>query len=221
MSTRVFIIDAQQVFVSGLTLRLEAESDLSVVGTATSAALGIPAVERAHPDVVIIEAELHDAEGIDVVHELRRRHGDLSVVVVTAREDWPIALEAVRAGASALVTKSQDADELVNAVRGASAGEAYIPPGLLSDVLRELQHPTDQRSEWRQRVHRLTPREHDVLQLMMTGLDRATIARRLYVSPNTVRTHTKNILAKLKVHSTLEAVALAVRAGVRPGDVGE
>ena len=103
---------------------------------------------------------------------------------------------------------------MVRAVRGAANGETWIPPRLLTAVLAELQatHRTDGEDV---RLRRLTDRERQVLACMMGGLDRARIANEMILSINTVRTHTQNILTKLEVHSSLEAVGLALQLGFR------
>src|SRR5919197_1179839 len=124
-------------------------------------------------------------------------------------------VDAVRAGASAWVIKDASFDELAGAIRGALRGESWIPPRLLTGVLSQMQGTQKEADEFEQRLARLTDREHEVLRCMVAGLGRASIARQLFLSKNTIRTHMQNILAKLEVHSSLEAVALALRAGIR------
>jgi NarL family two-component system response regulator LiaR len=113
------------------------------------------------------------------------------------------------------VGKSAATDELIEAFHAVLAGEARLPKRLLAPVLRALQE-APRFNEWQERVNVLTPREQEILALLVAGRDRASIAEELVVSINTVRTHTKNILAKLDVHSSIEAVSIALRAGMRP-----
>lgn len=213
---RVLIVDDHRVFADALQSRLSVEPDLAVVGTAATVESAITAVDLRHPDVTIVDLELGGDDGIGLIERLRARDPGTHVVVVTAQDDWQAAVEAVRAGASAFVAKGAPMEELVEALRGVVVGHSHIPPPLLTVVLQALQETSESRGVWRERLQHLTPRELEVLELMVAGLDRSTIAERLYVSLNTVRTHTKNILAKLGVHSSLEAVSIALRAGMRP-----
>jgi DNA-binding NarL/FixJ family response regulator len=114
------------------------------------------------------------------------------------------------------VTKSCPAHELVGAIRGSVRGESFIPPGLLAGVPRELIRPPAGQSQEERALTTLTPREADVLGCMAAGLDRAATAEKLYLSVNTVRTHARKVLAKLGVHSGLEAASVAARAGWGP-----
>ena len=126
------------------------------------------------------------------------------------------AYEAVTLGASAFVTKSSGFEDMVRAIRGAVRGETWMPPRLLTAVFAELCGRRAEHSQ-EQRVSRLTERECEVLRCMMLGFDRARIASELIVSVNTVRTHTQNILSKLEVHSSVEAVSVALQAGFPGG----
>jgi DNA-binding NarL/FixJ family response regulator len=141
-------------------------------------------------------------------------------VVVTCHVEESTATEAVRAGATGFVAKDAPVDELLIAIRAALAGESWLPRQLLGGVLRLLQggipgNSPPSRPEIGP-VGRLTAREREVLALLVAGFDRSAIGARLFLSPNTVRTHVQNVLRKLEVHSSIEAVGLALRHGVRP-----
>lgn len=213
---KVLIVDDHPVLAEALATRLNAEPDLRVIGTAHSAPSAESAVDRLAPDVVVLDVELGDSDGLELAADLRERHPDLRVVVVTCHDDVPTATRAVRVGAYGLVTKDASVDHLTAAIRGAVRGESHLPPHLLTGVLRELQDQAAERNQYAKMLDRLTPRERDVLACMVRGLDRAGIARELFLSVDTVRTHTQNLFAKLQVHSGLEAVSLALRAGLGP-----
>lgn len=214
---RVLIVDDHQAFADALSWRLNAEPDLEVVAVANTGSVALEAVALRHPDVVVLDVELDQGEsGIEVIRALQDLERGIRVLVVTAHDDAPTAVKAMSAGASAFIPKDTASDELVGAVRGVMAGETRVPPRLLSDVLSALRTTHSEQNEWQQRLSRLTPREREVLDLMVAGMDRAAVAQRLFLSINTVRTHTKNILSKLDVHSSLEAVSVALRAGLRP-----
>lgn len=215
--TRVLIVDDHKVFAQALSWRLSAEPDLEVVGVAVSHQAALRAIDLRNPDVVVLDVELGDQEdGVALLRELQEIGSSANVLVVTAHDDWQTATRAVSAGARGFVPKDTPAEEIAAVLRGVAAGDTLVPPRLLTKVISQMRQANGTRSVWQERVERLTPREQEVLALMVSGLDRASIARRLFLSVNTVRTHNKNILAKLEVHSTLEAVSVALRAGIRP-----
>jgi len=216
-TTRVLIVDDHKVFTDALSRRLSAEPDLEVVAVATTGSAALQAIDLRHPDIVLLDVELEDrSDGIELLRELEEAQPDARVLVLTAHDDAPTAARALGAGARAFVPKDTPAAELVDAVRAVVAGETRVPPELLTHVISSLRASSGTQNVWQQKVDRLTQREREVLALMVAGLDRAAIADRLYLSINTVRTHSKNILSKLGVHSSLEAVSVALRAGMRP-----
>lgn len=216
------IVDNHQVFTDALSWRLSAEADLEVVAVAGDRLSALQAIDLRHPDVVVLDVQLDDGvNGLELISELHEIHPDARIVVVTAHDDPPTAVRAMGAGARAFVPKDTPSEEMVSLVRAVMAGETRVPPRLLTDVLSQLRRATVEPNVWQERVARLTPREREVLELMVEGMDRAAIAEVLYLSINTVRTHNKKILAKLEVHSSLEAVSVALRAGMRPHHAGD
>lgn len=220
--TRILIVDDHQVFADALSWRLSAEPDLEVVGVAASRAAALRAIDLRRPDVVVLDVELgDDRDGLALLRIMQEGGSGPNVLVVTAHDDPETASRAMSAGARGFVPKDTPAENIAAVVRGIVAGETLVPPRLLTDVISYLRDASGARNEWQERVTRLTPREREILALMVSGMDRVAIASRLFLSINTVRTHNKNILAKLKVHSSLEAVSVALRAGIRPESITE
>ena len=220
--TRVLIVDDHQVFADALSWRLSAEPDLEVVGVATSQEAALRAIDLRRPDVVVLDVELGDhRDGLALLRTMQEDDPGPSVLVVTAHDDAATASRAMSAGARGFVPKDTPAEDIAVVVRGVMAGETRVPPRLLTEVISYLRDTSGARNEWQERIARLTPREREILALMVSGLDRVAIANRLFLSINTVRTHNKNILAKLEVHSSLEAVSVALRAGIRPENATE
>ena len=216
-TTRVLIVDDHKMFTDALAWRLGSEPDLEVVAVATTERDALQAIDLRHPDVVVLDVELEArGDGIELLRSLEDAQPDTRVLVVTAHDDATTAARALSAGARAFVPKDTPPDDLVSVLRAVVAGETHVPPDLLTHVISELRRSNGAKNVWQEKVDRLTQREREVLELMVAGLDRAAIAERLYLSINTVRTHSKNILAKLGVHSSLEAVSVALRAGMRP-----
>jgi DNA-binding NarL/FixJ family response regulator len=221
-NTRVLIVDDHQVFADALSWRLSAEPDLEIVGVAASREAALRAIDLRRPDVVVLDVELgDDRDGLALLRLMQERDPAPNVLVVTAHDDPQTASRAMSAGARGFVPKDTPAENIAAVVRGIVAGETLVPPRLLTDVISYLRDASGARNEWQERITRLTPREREILALMVSGMDRVAIATRLYLSINTVRTHNKNILAKLQVHSSLEAVSVALRAGIRPESIAE
>ncbi|MFG2293724.1 LuxR C-terminal-related transcriptional regulator [Streptomyces sp. NPDC048603] len=159
-------------------------------------------------------------DGIALVAGVRSAHPAVRTVVLAERDEPRRAALALQAGASGWVAKDCSLSRLLAVIRGVLREETHLPPALLTGVLRELTAARKHRTDSERLVESLTPREHEVLRCMVAGLGRKDVAARLFLSPHTVRTHMQNVLGKLGVHSTLAAVALARRAGVRPADLG-
>ncbi len=211
---RILVVDQERTVAQAIARSLDAEPEFAVVGLASTTTEAVRNTLSLRPDVVVLDESVAEPSLGDVIERLRAGSPRVKLVVTSPQSHASIACECVRAGASGFVTKVANLDEMVRAVRGAASGETWIPPRLLTAVLADLQatHRTDGEDV---RLRRLTDRERQVLACMMDGFDRARIANEMILSINTVRTHTQNILTKLEVHSSLEAVGLALQLGFR------
>ncbi|MFD5623375.1 LuxR C-terminal-related transcriptional regulator [Streptomyces yangpuensis] len=239
---RVLVVDDHRIFAESLAAALAAEPDVDV-SAAGSGPAALRCLERAVAegrrfDVLLVDADLGAvtgavpaqrepgagppqpaSDGIALVAGVRVAHPGVRTVVLAERDDPRRAALALQAGASGWVAKDCSLSRLLAVVRGVLREETHLPPALLTGVLRELTAARKHRTDSERLVESLTPREHEVLRCMVAGLGRKDVAARLFLSPHTVRTHMQNVLGKLGVHSTLAAVALARRAGVRPADL--
>lgn len=212
----VLVVDRERAVAQAIARRLSGEGGVEVVGSAHTAVGAIRAAERDWPDVILFDEGVVEGDVTDVIERLLQpRRGIAARLVVTSdSEDAARAYECVRAGASAFVGKAHGIDELVTTLFGVVAGETRIAPGVLSEVLERFRRaPVAPAAEARP-FPRLTAREREVLECLTAGLDRHHIARRLGVSVHTVRTHAQSLFAKLEVHSSVEAVSVATRAGM-------
>lgn len=214
---RVCLADDHRVFVQALAARLRAEPYLELCGAACDRDGVLRLVAAARPDVLVLDLMLGEDDGVDLLPVLLEERPDLRVLMLSVCEDVGVVAAAVRAGARGWVTKTVDAADLVSAIRAVGSGGAWFPPLLLRQVLDRLVQPTD-RSREVLMEHTLTPREREVLQYLVDGMARKEIASALFLSENTVRAHIQNLLSKLDAHSRAEAVALALRLGMRPSD---
>ncbi|HUK70132.1 MAG TPA: response regulator transcription factor [Streptosporangiaceae bacterium] len=214
---RLLLVDDHLMFTEVLASRLSAASDLCVAGRcATLDPNLIDIVRGLRPDVITIEVEpLGSAVG-EVVQRLRAAGPTAHVVVLSAGHDVARAVGAARAGAAGWVAKEQGAAELEAVVRGAPRGDSWFPPEMLGEILRELRADVDRARDNSDSLTMLSPRELDVLLSMVAGKGSRQIAEQLLISNHTVRTHTRNIFAKLDVRSRLEAINVALAAGLEP-----
>jgi DNA-binding NarL/FixJ family response regulator len=215
MTIRIVIIDPQSSFTEGMSGLLSQNDDMEVLEVASSSVGALDLLDRRRPDVVLLDIDLV-RDALSLLARARERDEKVRFIALTGQTGARVAFEAVRAGAAAFVVKSAPITDFLAVIRGVAAGESHIPPELLTDVLRALQGNLSHQSDVDIRLGRLSARELEVLTLMVDGLPRPAIAERLFISSNTVRTHNKNILAKLEVHSSLQAVSLALRGGLRP-----
>lgn len=214
-TTRLLIVDDHSMFADSLGMALSTESDLTVVGTAATLAQARAMIVSEAPDVVLLDHRLPDGLGVDSIHELKALRPSAKIVVLTAAAEDAMLVTATEAGCAGFILKTSPLDELVAAVRTAAAGEIMVSSELLARLLNRLHHRDDQPA------HDLTGREREILALIGEGLTNGAIAKRLFISVNTVRNHVQNILTKLDAHSKLEALSIAIRDGLiePPGGV--
>lgn len=208
---RVLLVDDHRVFVETVAARLRAQQGIVVVAAESEPERVLePEVARS-ADVAVLDLRLGDIDGVFLGAELRKMNRTIALVALTASETDERAAAAINAGFTGWVSKGDSIDELVSTIQAVRAGETHMPSWLLATALRRLMAQSAARCEAETRLRSLSLREQQVLELLSRGLDRRQIGERLYLSPNTVRTHQQHILSKLDVHSVLGAVAL-VRA---------
>ncbi len=206
---RVLLVDDHQLLTGALSQMLAREPDIVVTGVAATVA---EARELAHQrlDVVLMDYRLPDGTGAEATRAIKARWPMARVVMLTALSDDETILESIQAGADGYLTKERAADEVVAAVRAANAGETLLPRSVIIGIAQRVAAARERGQERRQ-IEPLTPRELEVLRALTEGLSTPEICERLFIAPNTLRTHVQNIMAKLRVHSKLEAVAFALR----------
>jgi DNA-binding NarL/FixJ family response regulator len=211
--TRILLFGSQRALAQSLAERLDAESDLEVVGTASSPPQARASFGWLRAEIALVDTE-HGDVGVDTIRSLVAVE-DGPRVVVLAAEDSEDLVPLVLAGVSGWVDKSAGIDQLLAAIRGVARGETWISPRQLGRVVESFRRSAEWSAADRDGLRALTERERDVLACMVAGRSRAQIAAELVLSENTVRTHAQHVLRKLGVHSSLAAVALARRAGLQ------
>jgi NarL family two-component system response regulator LiaR len=223
---KVLIVDDQRTFGEALSLALAKEKDLTVIDVVTDGQTAVRVTEERHPDVVLMDLAMPGMDGIEATRRIIEETPDAHVILLTGHVGDLTTARAVQAGASGCLPKTEAVVDLAGAVRRAHAGESLMDPEEVEASLRRLRHRRMQEATIEQRLERLTPRELEILQLIADGVPADQIAPTLSVSPHTLRTHLQNVLTKLKVHSKLDAVVLAIRHGkivanLEPGSAEE
>jgi DNA-binding NarL/FixJ family response regulator len=210
---RVLLVEDHASFRQAAASVFEREG-LEVVGQAGSLTEARKVLEQGAPDVAVIDLVLPDGYGWDLIKELRAANRRAQALVLTAELDHAKIARAVEHGAAGVLHKTVELEEVVEAVRRLSAGEALLPLEEVVELLRFASSRKDEEHEARQAIARLTPREKEMLQALAEGLNSEEIAERLYISLSTERNHMTRILAKLGARSRLQALVFAVRHGV-------
>ena len=222
MTIRVLVVDDEELVRTGLRMILDAEDDLTVVGTAADGVQAIAETRRLRPDVVLMDIRMPVLDGLAATRQLLTGPDPAScrVVVLTTFDVDEHVYEALRAGASGFLLKDAPADQLIHAIRVAAAGDALLAPSVTRRLIasftrRERAAPSGVRQAG---LAELTPREVEVLELLAEGLSNVEIGARLFVGEATVKTHVARILMKLGVRDRVQAVIVAFRAGLVPVD---
>lgn len=207
--TRVLVVDDHRTFAELIASALDAEPDVTCVGHELNAAGAIEATTRLMPDMILMDLKLPDGDGISTTAHLTATFPDLMVLILTGHASTAEMTRAAMAGASGFLSKSGSLDDVLDALRTARRGSLILPPTLLA-ALRTSAPP-----RWETEPEsNLTARELDVLRRLSRGEDPRLIAKQLGVSLSTCRGYVNSLLAKMKVHSQLEAVVVASRSGL-------
>jgi DNA-binding NarL/FixJ family response regulator len=206
---RVLLVDDHQLLTDSLSGLLQREPDIQVVGVAPSVADAKRAA-RERMDVVLMDYRLPDGTGAEATRAIKARWPSAKVIMLTAISDDETVLDSIQAGADGYLTKDRASEEVVDAVRSAHMGEILLPRAIVFEIAQRVAIAR-LRGAGRRTIEQLTPRELEVLRALAEGLSSKEICDRLFIAPNTLRTHVQNVMSKLRVHSKLEAVAFAIR----------
>jgi DNA-binding NarL/FixJ family response regulator len=212
MGITVLVADEERIFADAVAAQLDAEQDITVVAAVHPARRSEYLTAGRRADVMLLDADLPEGAANSVCGEVTTCCAPSRVIMLSDSSEPERIVAALRAGASAWVRKDESFEHLLRVVRGVARGETWLPPAETGTVLRMLMRARDRQQEDDTLLAALTPREREVLACLADGAGRDDVAKQLYLSAYTVRTHLQNLMAKLGVHSTLEAVALTRRA---------
>lgn len=205
MSATVLLVDDHELIRQGLRRAFERTDDFTVVGEAASVAEAVAAAAQHRPDVVVLDVRLPDGSGLDIARRLREQNDALGIVVLTMYAGDEQLFGALEAGASAFVSKDAPADDVVSAARHAVVSPRSFSATDLAEAMRRKLTPSGPQ---------LSPRENEVLQLLADGLGVAAIARQLFISESTTKTHISKLYEKLGAANRAQALMAAMRLGL-------
>ena len=221
MAVRVLIVDDQALVRAGFRMILESEPEIEIVGEAED---GLQAIDEARslvPDVVLMDIRMPNLDGLEATRRILDRPGDRPrVLMLTTFDLDEYVYEALRAGASGFMLKDTPPEQLVAAIHVVASGDALLSPAITKRVIEEFirRPPSTIETQPPPRLAELTARELEVLGLMAKGFSNAEIAKELFVSETTVKTHVARILMKLDLRDRVQAVVFAYETGiVQPG----
>ncbi|MDQ6935873.1 MAG: response regulator transcription factor [Actinomycetota bacterium] len=207
---RVLVADDQELFRRGLTMLLGVEPDIDVVGEAGDGVTATELAESLMPDVILLDVRMPKRSGLEACVRIKEQVPATRIIMLTVSDEENDLYEAVKSGASGYLLKDSSIDEVAQAVRVVADGQSLISPSMAVKLIAEFKQMSRPDRD-RIPTPRLTDRELEVLRLVATGVNNREVAKRLFISENTVKNHVRNILEKLQLHSRMEAVMYAVR----------
>jgi DNA-binding NarL/FixJ family response regulator len=210
---RIVIAEDHTILRQGLKALLKSDANLEVVGEAEDGLEAIRCVEKKNPDLLLLDLNMPRMDGISVINEIKKRHPETKIIVLTMHMQEEYILEAFRSGAQGYCLKASSHDELIMAINAVLSGKFYVSPEISGKVLEgflEGQKNIKKKSSW----DILTQREKEVLKLVGEGYQNKEIADYLFISVKTVEKHRANIMEKLDLHSASALTAYSIEKGL-------
>jgi DNA-binding NarL/FixJ family response regulator len=204
---RVVVADDHEIVLRGLRLTIQGERDMQLLGEARTGREAVELVEKTCPDVVLLDIQMPDMDGIQAAGAIRAAFPQVSILILTNFGDDARLYAALRAGVSGYLLKDIDGDSLVAAIRGAARGEPQLHPDVARRLMERMPGPVDPFAE-------LTPRERDVLLLVAHGLSNKEIGLELSLTEVTIKGYVSALLSKLNIADRTQAALMAVRYGL-------
>jgi len=207
---RVMIVDDHKLVREGLRAVFEQGDEVEVVGEAGSGEEALEAIEKIKPEVVLMDISLPGMNGIQATKLIKDKKPDVKIVILTMHDQEGYVYEAVKAGATGYMLKSSSSDDLLRSIKTVYEGKALLDPDATSQLLKEFVNLAENKA----REYGLSNREMEVLQLLSEGKTNKEIAKALWISEQTVKTHIAHIFDKLGTSDRTETVARALRNGL-------
>lgn len=210
----VMISDDHALMREGLKQLLELEKDIEVVCQAKDGHETIEKVLNYQLDVLLLDINMPNLNGIDALRRIRDLGVDTKVIILTIHDDKEYLLETMKMGADGYVLKDSDANSLIKAIKDVKQGKTYIQPSIAT-MLKEEISSEDEADKSLRKIKSLTNREYEVLSLIAEGLNNKDIAKKLYISEKTVKNHVSSIFKKLEVNDRIQAAIFAFKNNIK------
>ncbi|MCM1339536.1 MAG: response regulator transcription factor [Muribaculaceae bacterium] len=215
---RVLLIDDNANHLRGIKELINLESSYEVVGTTTSANLGINLIKKYHPDIVLLDINMPEKDGLQTIQAIGKLNLSTKVIALSGYDDSDLIYRAMKLGAKGYVLKTMASVKLINAIEEVASGKIYLPTVLATRFFEYFQTSAKEESkaaEGENLLNTLTIRENEVLELLTEGINYKSIAGKLIISETTVKTHVNNIFQKLQVNDRTNAVLYALSHGFK------
>ena len=213
---RVLLIDDNADHLRGVKELISMESNYDVVGATTSANIGINLVKKYHPDIVLMDINMPEKDGLQAIQEIEKLNLDTRIVALSGYDDADLIFRAMKLGAKGYILKTMASAQLIYAIDEVAAGKVYLPSALTSRFFDYFQRSYKEEAssmDAENLLSYLTAREEEVLDLLTQGNNYKGIAGKLFISETTVKTHVNNIFQKLQVNDRTQAVLYALNNG--------
>ena len=213
---KIVVIDDNSKHLKGIKELLEFETQFEVVGTSTSANVGISIAKQYKPDIVLTDMNMPNTDGLQAIQEFKKSGMECRIICLSGYDDADLIFRAMKLGAKGYVLKTMASKQLIYAIEEVAAGRVYLPPVLATRFFEYFEEhvPAEEPVLPEENyLDELTPREEEVLSLLTEGITYKGVAKQLYISETTVKTHVNNIFQKLQVNDRTQAVLYAVNNG--------
>ena len=214
---RIIIVDDNYEHLSGIKELIEIESDFDVVATATSASVAISLIKKYRPEIVLMDINMPEKDGLTAIAEIEKLDLGVRIIALTGYDDPDLIFRAMKIGAKGYILKTMASAQLIYAIDEVAAGKIYLPATLSSRFFeyfqRSFKEETEEVEDEENLLNYLTQREEEVLDLLTQGITYKGVAKKLFISETTVKTHVNNIFQKLQVNDRTQAVLYALNNG--------
>ena len=214
---RIMLVDDHEIVRDGIRAMLQAEDDIVVTSEAGTVREAVDEADRTRPDVIVMDVRLSDGSGIEATREIRAKHPETRVLMLTSFADDEALFASIMAGASGYVLKQVKSGDLMRAIRAVAAGDSLLDPSVTSAVLKRLRKGKHLLRD--EKLARLSPQEERILTLVADGKTNKEIGDELHLAEKTVKNYVSSILSKLEVARRAEAAAYLARHTTTPGTV--
>jgi len=215
--TRVLLVDDNYEHLMGIRELINLEGEVDVVAAATNANVAINLIKKYQPEIVLMDMNMPEKDGLTAIQEIERLGLDVKVIALTAYDDADLIFRAMKLGAKGYILKTMASSQLMRAIQEVSQGRIYLPQGLTTGFFTYFQESFKKEEKAANAADSLlsdlTSREEEVLDLLTQGQNYKDVANTLFISETTVKTHVNNIFQKLQVNDRTQAVLYALNNG--------